>query len=95
MGPDDAIERRLMLARRERPEGPLLRRCGPAGPDGFTAAQHPWVLAEMVLHDIDRVDNVSVLGTDALAPHLHSLTRIPTAQALRDFPARPDLLSRH
>jgi hypothetical protein len=72
MGLDDAIARRLHLDRRERS-------------DGFAASQHLWVLAEMILHDIDRVDNVSVLGTDALVPHLHGLDRLPTAQALRDF----------
>jgi hypothetical protein len=32
-----------------------------------------------------RVDNISVLGTDALVPKLHDLDRIPTAQAARDF----------
>jgi hypothetical protein len=72
MGLDDAIARRLHLDRRERS-------------DGFAASQHLWVLAETVLHDIDRGENVPVLGTDGPVPHLHGLDRLPTAQALRDF----------
>lgn len=72
MGLDDAIARRLHLDRRERS-------------DGFATLQHLWILTEMILHDIDRVDNVSVLGIDALVPYLHGLDRLPTAQALRDF----------
>ena len=37
------------------------------------------------MYGIDRVDNISLLGTDALPPLLHDLDRIPTAQAARDF----------
>jgi hypothetical protein len=72
VGLEDSLEKRLHLRRRERS-------------DGFTAEQMLWVLAEAILYGIDRVDNISVLGTDALVPKLHDLDRIPTAQAARDF----------
>ena len=70
MGLEDAVASHLHLHRRERR-------------DGFTAMQMLWVLAEAILYGIDRVDNISVLGTDALPPFLHGLDRIPTAQAAR------------
>lgn len=72
VGLEDSLEKRLHLCRRERS-------------DGFTAEQMLWILAEAILYGIDRVDNISVLGTDALVPKLHDLERIPTAQAARDF----------
>jgi len=72
MGLEESLDKRLHLRRRERS-------------DGFTATQMLWVLAEAILYGIDRVDNISVLGTDALLPKLHGLDRIPTAQAARDF----------
>ena len=72
IGLEDSLVTHLHLRRRERR-------------DGFTATQMLWTLTDAVLYGIDRVDNISLLGTDALPPLLHGLDRIPTAQAARDF----------
>lgn len=72
VGLDDALGEHLHLARRERS-------------DGFTTSQMLWMLTDAILYGIDRVDNIALLGTDALVEKLHGMSRIPTAQAVRDF----------
>lgn len=72
VGLDDAVAEHLHLARRERS-------------DGFTTSQMLWMLTDAILYGIDRVDNIALLGTDALVKKLHGMGRVPTAQAARDF----------
>jgi hypothetical protein len=69
---EESLERHLALSRRQR--------C-----DGFTTAQLLWILADAILFDVDRIENVRLLGADPLLARLHGLSRIPDPETVRNF----------
>lgn len=72
LGLEESLDRHLTLSRRER--------C-----DGFTNAQLLWILADAILFDVDRIENIRLLGTDPLLARVHGLPRVPDPETVRNF----------